>query len=202
MSFVETRAAIFASAGEESMIAALEPTLRPMGWVPPTRPVPPAYPALPGEVLRFALRPAGSWRALVPSDLALAYKLTLGLSRHLPGTPVVGLRREFDGTMGLKLYLDGRPLFKWGEDPDLEVPYPILPGNLLGLKEALVACGVRDAAVGEVLGAAMERRAPAFLAMLLERLGLVAVLPALAEVLLTPGARSVAFVDTASPLAI
>jgi len=202
MSFVETRAAIFTCTGEESIITALGPTLRPLGWVPTARPVPTSYPALPGEVLRFALRPAGSWRALVPSDLALAYKLTLGLSRHLPGTPVVGLRREFDGAMGLKLYLDGRPLFKWGEDPDLEVPYPILPGNLLGLKEALVACGVRDVAVGEALGAAMERQAKAFLPLLLQRLGLVAVLPSLNELLLAPGACSVAFVDTTSPLAI
>jgi|GEM_PF-3980864 len=197
---LETRGVVLVQVDPSAGAAAVTRTAARLSFVPVPASIPAGYPVRPHEVLRVAWTRAGGWHALAVSDLTRLFALALGLSTHLPGTTVIGVRRDLDDTLVVKAFRGGRPAFKLGSDPDHEVPYPIVAANPEDLRSLLAAHDVRDRAEVDGCVARLERREPGFLEDLLARLGVVLVLPTVAELLGNPGVRVQEFVDERSPL--
>jgi len=196
---LETRGVLLVQVGPEEGAAALVRAAAPLAFVPVPSRVPPGYPVRPHEVLRVAWTRAGVWHALALSDLSRLFAVGLNLSRQLPGT-VLAVRRDLYGAMVLKAYRGGRPVFKLGDDPDHEVPWPVLAANPEDLRALLTAHDVRDRAEIDAVVGRLQAGGPGFPAELLARLGVVLVLPTVGELLGHPGVRVQELVDERSPL--
>ncbi len=196
---LETRGVVLVQTEPEAGASALVRAVAPLSFVPVPASIPAGYPVRPHEVLRVAWTRAGAWHALAVSDLARLFQLALQLSRHLPGS-VLAVRRDLDGGVVLKAYRGGKPTFKLGRDDDHEVPWPVVAANPEDLRALLTAHDVRDRAEVDQCVARLQGGAHGFLEELLARLGVVLVLPTVAELLGHPGVRVHEFVDERSPL--
>jgi hypothetical protein len=198
---LDTRAVLWLADGPAVGAGALARALRPMGYVAPSRPVPETYVALPGERLRFAWGDAGARSWLVPDDPSRVFKLCHALSRVLTGRGVWAAHRDLRGALVFKVFGEGRAAFKLGQDPDDEVPYPIMSANPEGLRQLLRDEGRRDRELEERMVQVLARDEHRLLEALFAELGVDPTIPAYKDLTSDKAARLDTFVDERSRLA-
>ena len=172
-----------------------------MGYVAPSRPVPEAYAARPGERLRFVWGDAGARAWLVPDDPSRVFKLCHALSRALTERGVWAASRDMRGDRVFKVFREGRAMFKLGRDADDEVPYPIMSANPEGLRQLLQDEGRRDRDLEDRLVHGLERSERDLYDALFTELGVDPHMPSFSDLAAREGAQVDVFVDERSRLA-
>ncbi len=99
------------------------------GYRPRLEPLPRHYQAAGHEWLGFAITsvagPVGSLGVLLPEALDSVFDTACSLSRRFGPRPIVGWRRFMGLAPVWKLFTDGVPRYRDGDDADLEVDFPV-----------------------------------------------------------------------------
>jgi hypothetical protein len=98
------------------------------GFIQWPDPLSPGYPLRRDEWIEVGIS-VGRWEGLgliLPSSVDAAFRIAVCMSASLGTTPLVALRRFMGLAPVMKLYVDGKPRWRDGEDDDLEVKYSVV----------------------------------------------------------------------------
>ncbi len=126
MNKAKTQGLLWALAGDVNrLVRATRAGLKGEGYRPWDTPLPPGYIAQNLEVKTFQACGDIKPPCLRVGDPHQVYQWAIHGSSKDSSLPLLAVYSEAFGFWSAKVYLDGSPLFKVGEDPDREVPYPV-----------------------------------------------------------------------------
>ncbi len=147
-------AVILAERRPDAVAALVARAMEARGYVRRDAPPPAGYPRAEGEWVSVWLGVTGDFALLVPEDVGVVFRLACWVSAEAGAAWVAGLRRYMGMAPTLKLYSGGAPRWRDGEDPDLEVGWPVPTTRPIDVPEPSCV-GLPDSAAS-----AMARLAP------------------------------------------